>query len=422
MDRRSRQSGDIFLTGGLGFLGRALLEEIVHEQSFESAFVLVMDADMPPGNAIKRLRVLLEIIANRHQWMFGEEEQKFFIGGDKKAVRIIPVQGDITLENLGIAGNYDFSRVTHVCHAAAVTDLIAPEEVYESVNLRGTLNMLNFARRNFERLQMFGYVGTAYDLYDGREVFVPAGQPPEPKQFVNGYSRSKWFARKAVAQSGLPYCIFLPGIICGRSTDGYLPDDVPLGVIYGPPQGMVLLKSVCAPFHSLGEVLEVEFYSIGDESATLNVIPLDTVAILLNRILTSDQNEPGSVYYLTHPYPVRVGEILRVASEVVGVRGIRLVRDLSGRSSLEKLFARMLVAYQQFMLGKVGIYDRANTQKLTGDIPMPAVDEDFLRRSFCFVQEKLNWGYNQPGSIYKESNVQLIQKRFAEELCRLFTR
>ncbi len=422
MSEQVRQFSGLFLTGGLGFLGRFLLEEIVLSQSFCRVFMLVRVAEDGRHRADERLRALLQAIADRNHLRLFAEGQIISIGKGTSHTQIIPIQGDITQENLGIAGDYDFSTVTHVCHAAAITDLVAPEEKFERANVQGTLNMLDFARRNFKHLQMFGYVGTAYDLYNGKEVFVPADQPPEPQDFVNGYSRSKWLARKAVVQSGLPYCIFLPGIICGRSTDGWLPEDVPLGVIYGPPQAMALLKRVCEPFHAPGEVLEIAFYSLGDEDATLNVISVDIVAVLLNRILASNQNKPGSVYYLTHPKPVRVGEILRVASEVVGVRGIRLVRDLSGRTSLEKLFAKMLVAYQPFMLGKVGIYDRASTQKLAGNILIPEADENFLRRMFRFVQEKRNWGYNQPGSVYKESNVQQVQKRFAGELRKLFER
>lgn len=422
MSERARQTGDLFLTGGLGFLGRALLEEIVLSQSFCRVFVLVREAEDRGHHADLRLWAALKTIADRHHLILFTEEHSFSIGKETSHTQIVPVRGDITQENLGITESCDFRHVTHVCHAAAITDLIAPEEKFERVNIQGTLNMLEFARRNFQHLQMFGYVGTAYDLYDGREVFVPANHSPEPQQFVNGYSRSKWIARKAVAQSGLPHCIFLPGIITGRSVDGWLPDDVPLGVIYAPPQGMVLLKQVCAPYHDPQTVLEVDFWSVGDEDATLNVIAVDTVAAMLNRILASDQNIPGSVYYLTHPQTVRVGEILEVASEIVGVRGIRLVRDLSGRSPLEKLFARVLVAYQPFMLGKVGVYDRANTLKLTGDIPIPPADKDFLRRLFRYVHETRNWGYNQPGSIYKEGNIQQIQKRFAEELRKLFER
>lgn len=420
MSGQVRQPGELFLTGALGFLGRVLLEEIIISRSFARVFALGRNLVNPPVNADERLSQVLQATAERHNLSLLKDGEQFFIGNGKNTVVVQLVRGDITQENLGITEKYDFSRVTHVCHAAAVTDLIAPEEVYERINFRGTVNALDFARRNLKRLKMFGYVGTAYDLYDGREVFVPVDRVIEPQQFVNGYSRSKWLARKAVVESGLPYCIFLPGIICGRSTDGWLPDDVPLGVIYGPPQGMVLLKRVCEPFHTPGEVLEVEFCSVGDEDATLNVIPIDTVASLLNRILASNLNEPGSVYYLTHPHPVRVGEILEVASEVVGVRGIRLIRDLSGRSALEKMFARALVAYQPFMLGKVGIYDRSNTLRIAGDLPIPAVDKSFLKRLFCYVQEARNWGYNQPGSIYKESNIEQIRKRFAQDLQRLF--
>jgi nucleoside-diphosphate-sugar epimerase len=417
-----KQARHLFITGGTGFLGRTLIEETILQQSYQGLFVLAKGQNDTQASAVERVGVLVEEIAARHRLVVQRKKDGFLVTGkDLQALPITVVDGDVTLEGLGVeAGRYDFSQITHVCHTAACTSFSASQELLESVNVKGTLHTLEFARRNFGSLQIFGYVGTAYDCYNGEEIPVPAAGLPDPQKFVNDYTRSKWFARKAVAASGLPHCILLPGIITGRAADGYIPDDVSLGVIYGPLQGLALLKSACEPYSPQKSPMEIDFWALGDEEATLNILPVDTVTALLDRILKSELVELGAVYYLTNPYPLRIGATLEVAARIVGIKGIKLVNDLTGRTRLEKLFIKMLSPYRPFMLGKVGVYDISNTIKVAGDVPLPRPDEELLNKLFEYVHYRRGWGFNQPGAIFKDVNINQLQTRFADDLQNLF--
>jgi nucleoside-diphosphate-sugar epimerase len=419
---KNRQIDHLFLSGATGFLGRVLLEEVILQKSYQGIFVLVKGQSEPLLSAAERVAALLEEIAARRQWTIGRDGHTLYINGaNRPAFPVTVVDGDVTYPDLGVkAAGYDFSRVTHVCHAAACTSFAASEEWLENVNIKGTKHMLDFARQHFANLQIFGYVGTAYDLYSGQETHVAAANSPDPEKFVNNYTRSKWFARKSVAASGLPHCIFLPGIITGYAADGYIPEDVPLGVIYAPLQGLALLKSACLPYSPQEDPLKVDFYALGDEEATLNILPVDTVAVLLDRILKSDQVDPGAIYFLTNPHPLGIGKTLEVAARIVGIEGIRLVNDLTGRTRLEKLFIKMLAPYRPFMLGKVGIYDMSNTLKIAGDVALPLPDEDLLIKLFEYVNNHRGWGFNQPGAIFKDVNINQLQTRFADDIQNLF--
>jgi len=413
----SAKPNALFLTGVTGFLGRTLLADILSSGSFSTLYMLAKDRINPPMSAFERVRALVEEAAiHKCLGVSAEDEALFVTAPGRPPIRLVPITGDITQENLGFSETIDLNQVTHVCHAAAITELVAPWESFQRVNVQGTHNMLDFAARHFPKLQLFAHVGTAYDLYDGKGAFLSAVHPPEPQTFVNDYSRSKWLARKAVVESGLPYCICLPSIITGRSSDGFLPDDVPLGVIYGPLQGMALLKSICRPFYKAGTPLNLNFHTPGDPAATLNVIPVDTVAALLNRILAAPQPPCRKIFYLTNPQLLPIRHILETGAALLGVNGIQLVRDLRSRTALEKLFARILAPYQPFMNGNDSLCDLSSLQSLAGDILIPAPDVSFLQRMFSYVHLKRNWAYDQPGSFYKENNVLQLQKRFGEDI------
>lgn len=412
----------VFLTGATGFLGRYLLAEMITNHSFTRILALVKGQKGQPHSAIQRLCKILETFSTVRSFTASEEGNTLLIlTPDGKTTPVTVIEGDITMAGLGISEPLDFDRVTHICHTAAVTNLIAPEELFEQVNITGTQNMLRFAKEYCSNLRLFCYIGTAYDLYSSKDTYLPASHPAEPQSFINGYSRSKWLARKAVVESGLPHCICLPGIITGCTSDGSLPEDVPLGVIYAPPQGMALLKHVCMPFlPAPSRPLTLDFWALGDEEATLNVIPVDTVALLLERILK--QAQPGTVYYLTNSQSLTVGWILETAAKIIGIHGIQLKKDLTNRTPLEKLFIKVLSAYQPFMLGKVNQYDLSSTLTIAPDIPIPSPDKPFLEKLFSYVHHHRNWDYNRPDSIYKESYIEQIQKRFAGDIQKVLLR
>jgi nucleoside-diphosphate-sugar epimerase len=412
-----KQQGYLFLTGGTGFLGRTLLEEIIVNKSFAGVYLLVKSSTPQGISAFQRVRNTIGDIALRHKLTITSDENSIIVHySDQTQIPIIVVIGDLIQEDLTITEQYDFELVTHVCHAAAITNFAAPEDQLQRVNVGGTLTMLEFARQQFTNLLIFGYVGTAFDLYTGEETHISTVYPSPPDKFVNGYTRSKWMARKAVVESNLPYCVFLPGIVTGQSSDGYIPEDVPLGVIYQPLQGLSILKNICQPFLEKDAPLKIDFRALGDDEATLNILPVDTTAKLLNRILASEHNKPGSTYYLTNPQSIPVGDILDEAGKIVAVEGVRLDRDLHNPTRLERLFMKMLAAYAPFMLGKVGIYDTTSTMEIAGDVPIPSPDRALLNRLLTYVHDQYNWGHNQSSSLFKDSYVQQISKRYEDDI------
>jgi len=239
-----QQEGYIFITGGTGFLGQTFIEKMIQNQSFGGIYVLAKEQVSPSRSAFERIRAIVERIAAENDYRISCKNDSTTVAcTGTRHIPVIAISGDITQENLGVSEHHDFGQVTHICHMAALTDIAGAEEAFEEINVQGTANTLEFARRHFSNLEIFGYIGTAYDVYTGEEFHQTETTPPEPSEFVNEYSKSKWIARKLVRESGLPHCIFLPGIITGHS-NGHLPENIPLGVIYGPTQALAFLKIV----------------------------------------------------------------------------------------------------------------------------------------------------------------------------------
>ncbi|HYZ29925.1 MAG TPA: SDR family oxidoreductase, partial [Thermoleophilaceae bacterium] len=104
-----------FVTGATGFIGRHLVEELLHRDG--TVYVLVREGSRG------RLDELVE------RWGAGD--------------RIVPVVGDLSKQGLGIEG-FD-ERTDHLFHLAAIYDLGASEESMMRANVEGTRHVVEFA-------------------------------------------------------------------------------------------------------------------------------------------------------------------------------------------------------------------------------------------------------------------------------------
>lgn len=173
----------VLLTGGSGFLGTAIVREILEDNS---------------PVEVRELRVFDLIPMGVH-----EDERLVFMRGDvRDKTALFEACKDVDL----------------VIHSAAVVDwgTRSSEEVL-AVNVEGTRNLIEACQNN--KVKALLYTSSLDVLYDGRPLVDVDESTPYPGRHATSYCRSKYLAEKSVLEAngdGLSTCSLRPADIYGE--------------------------------------------------------------------------------------------------------------------------------------------------------------------------------------------------------------
>ncbi|GAA1077970.1 SDR family oxidoreductase [Tsukamurella strandjordii] len=247
-----------FVTGGTGFIGRAVVARLAAADRDATIYVLVRDQSLPRFE-----RLIADL-------------------GHESAPQVVPVAGDVTAPGLGIAPGDLPEHVDHVIHLAALYDMDAPEEAQQLTNVEGTRNVIEAARALGATLHHVSSLAVAGN-FEGR--FTETDFDVE-QEFPSPYHRTKFEAEKLVRESDVPWQVYRPSIVVGDSVTGASDK------IDGPYYFFPFLRLMgTIPHH-----LRVPFANLG----YTNIVPVDFVAAALVALVTAPQ-EPGTVYHLADP-------------------------------------------------------------------------------------------------------------------------
>lgn len=279
----------IFLTGFPGFLGSELLPRVLARRPADAALCLVQ----PRFAAQARARAAaLEA------------------GEPSLRGRIRLVEGDLTRPGLGLADPAAAAaEVVEIFHLAAVYDLMVRRELGMAVNVEGTRQVLEFARR-CGRLERLHYVSTCYvsGRHDG--VFLEADLE-KGQAFNNFYEETKYLAEVEVREAmaaGLPATVYRPAITVGDSRTGATqkydgPYFVMQWLLRQPPLAVMPV--------------------VGDLSCQVNVVPSDYVVGAIDA-LSSRPASRGKTYQLADPRPLEVRQLLEELARATGRTVVRV--------------------------------------------------------------------------------------------------
>lgn len=273
------QAGTALITGFPGFIGERLLPRLL---------------ELHPAT---RFACLVQV---RFEAQARETLQRIAAAHPEAASRVSIVQGDITIDGLGIVSDQAeqlLSNLRAVFHLAAVYDLGVSKDLSERVNVEGTRHMIAFAKRapGFSR---FHHISTAYvsGNFEGtfRETDLGRGQT-----FKNHYERTKYESEKDVVASGLPYSVYRPGVVVGDSRTGET------AKFDGPYNVLTAMERIPLVFID------------GPKDAVVNIVPVNYVIEGIARLSASERSL-GKTYNLTDPDPPSVRQATRIFAKAMG--------------------------------------------------------------------------------------------------------
>lgn len=261
----------ILMTGGTGVVGTALRE--IFEIENEKIYYLIR-------NGRSRLN-----------------DDKKMDGIRKDRV----INADILLSKCGVSDfDMDFlsGKINKIIHVAGSVkfDEALRDEILDA-NINGTKNVLELARKIGAKEVHF--VSTAY-----------AGTQR------NAYEESKFQAEQLVKKYGIPYSIYRIGIVVGNSITGEISDYTGY---YGFFAGLHMLAKK-QKVNNLNEIVDIPIWINCSFRSTLNLIPIDWLTKIMFKLMQLKSS--GKTFYITHPNPLRVNDVMRYGFNTLGISGI----------------------------------------------------------------------------------------------------
>ena len=266
-----------FVTGATGFIGRNLVPELLDHREGD-IFVLVRKGSLP------RMEKLIR------RW---------------DTNRVIPVTGDLTKANLGVAKKWiteHKGKIDHFFHLAAIYDMTADDETNETMNVGGTRSAVQLAEALavgcFHQVSSVAAAGEYRGTFD--ETMFDEGQHlPSP------YHRTKFESEKIVREeASVPWRVYRPAVVVGDSQTGAM--DKIDGPYYFFP-AMKLLRDRLPAWLPL----------VGVDLGDTNVVPVDYVAKAMDHLAHLPDRD-GEAFHLVNPEPQPVAEMINTFCAAAG--------------------------------------------------------------------------------------------------------
>ncbi|MBF6206123.1 MULTISPECIES: SDR family oxidoreductase [Nocardia] len=297
------------VTGGTGFLGRRVVQDLLDRDAEAIVHVLVRETSLAKFTDIA--------------------------AGWRGAERVFALIGDLTVDGLGLA--CEAPRADHVIHLGAVYDMTADEDTAHAANVTGTRSVLALARELGAVLHHVSSVAVAGD-HKGKffEEDFDLGQ-----QLTSPYHRTKFAAEKLVRESpGVRWRVYRPAIIVGDSRTGEM-DKI---------DGPYYFFSAIAKLSALPSDLPLPLPDLG----ATNIVPVDYVSAAMVELIRRPGLD-GRTFHLVNPEPQPFGEVYGALAAAAGApTGVGTVPGsglaLSGLAQIPGI-----ASVRDFLLEQVGI-------------------------------------------------------------------
>ncbi|MGV9331683.1 SDR family oxidoreductase [Nocardia sp. NPDC003726] len=297
------------VTGGTGFLGRRVVQDLLDHDAEAIVHVLVRETSLGKFTDIA--------------------------SGWRGAERVYALIGDLTAEGLGLA--CEAPQADHIVHLGAVYDMTADEDTAHAANVTGTRSVLALATELGAVLHHVSSVAVAGD-HKGKffEEDFDLGQ-----QLTSPYHRTKFAAEKLVRESrGVRWRVYRPAIIVGDSRTGEM-DKI---------DGPYYFFGAIARLATLPSDLPLPLPDLG----ATNIVPVDYVSAAMGELIRRPGLD-GRTFHLVNPEPQPFAEVYRALAAAAGApTGLGTVPG-SGLALSGLAHIPGVTTVRDFLLEQVGI-------------------------------------------------------------------
>ncbi len=300
---------NIFITGFPGFITSKLIPELLKQRDDAKAYLLVQSK-----------------FINQAQKQIQKLENQF----DHLRSKLVIVEGDLTYPGIIYDGYSELNSISEIFNLAAVYDLRVSKNLAYEINVKGTENLIEFAKK-LPALEKFHHISTCYVAGWHRGEFTE-DDFDKGQSFKNYYEESKFLSEKIIRENKdkIPFIIYRPSIVIGDSKTGET------NKFDGPYPVIFLIKKL--PRVSL-------MTQIGTGANPVNLIPVDYVVKGIASLSTL--NSIYETYHLCDPEPLSQMQLIDLFGKILNKKLIPI--------KVNYTFARKLMK-NNFISNLTGLY------------------------------------------------------------------
>jgi nucleoside-diphosphate-sugar epimerase len=404
----------VLLTGATGFLGKEILSQAAGDRRIEEVVAVVRKETIRDHKTKEVVKVLTA--AQRGALLL---KRLHITGARARKFRFL--DGDIEKPDLGIEKG-ELARLrpvlTHVIHCAASVSFDDPYETSFRANVLGCRNALAFSRAVQEAAgaAFVGHVAIETSYIHGRKRRSMAQENALvfPRRFYNNfYELTKAMASietdRFLVDQGLRVTQLLPSIVIGDSRTGNNRGDTkvvnaPINAFGRAKEAVERAEGDLSDRLRARAVAMVALGFPGDETAELNLVPVDRVVAGILAALTVPE-AIGNRIHLATDNRIRSADMVRITREELGAN-VRLRDPTLYRNVTLPLVKAALVRLKEPRLAgaleKLGtifgaygewgqpVHDVGNDVRILG-LPLRRPDTEHAFRMLCrhnrYVQE-----------------------------------